>query len=248
MFLRALLARPGLRSFTLLPESTRRPCRAAQTKIRAQGKSEKKRIEQRTNRRKQGGHRPGAGTLRPSRRHYTYFLAQTSNTDEHRRTGTTNPGEAGEQLAAIHAEDVTQKGNKAARRTTDEQRERGGRGTPKRGACVLQRRIAQKNTRYRTACSPCQYFRVQYFRGGRTETERKKNTKRRRTGDEPAGSWNGRRVLCASSWLLFAGPEEVTTPEDTKGPCRRSQSKTKGSPPLFGYYLLKTTNGAGSLF
>ena len=42
-----------------LPETTRRPCRAAQTKIRAQGKSEKKRIEQRTNKGNAGGIPPG---------------------------------------------------------------------------------------------------------------------------------------------------------------------------------------------
>ena len=61
------------------------------------------------------------------------FSRRLRTRDEHRRTGTTNhrgttgePRATGQALAAIHAEDVTQKGNKAARRTTEEQRERGG--------------------------------------------------------------------------------------------------------------------------
>lgn len=141
--------------------------------------------EQKTNRRKQGGIDPGPVPFDLPAVTAQIFSRRLRTRDEHGRTGTTNHrGTTGER-GRRWPRSTPKTSRKRETKQRDEQRtnseKEGGRGTPKGGACDLQRRIAQKNTRYKTTCSPCQYFRVQYFREGRREAERKK-TKRRRTG------------------------------------------------------------------
>lgn len=225
-------SRPSVRYS--LPETTRRPCRAAQTKIRAQGKSEKKRLEQKTNKGNAGGVDPGPEPFDLPAVTTQIFSRRLRTRDEHRGTGTTNHGGTTGNGAGAGRDPRRRrhaKGTQSSATNNGRTARKRGTGEPLKGGLVSFTAVLFKKTHGTDTGSPCQYFRVQYFRRRRTEPGRKKNPKRRRTGDEQAGSWTGRRVLCASSWLLFAGPEEVTTPEGTKGPCRRSQSKIKGSPP-----------------
>lgn len=90
---------------------------------------------------KTGGHRPGAGTLRPSRRHSTNFRAQTSNTGRTQENRHDEPRGNHGQRGRRWPRSTPKTSPKRDTKQRDEQRtnseKEGGRGTPKGGLATF---------------------------------------------------------------------------------------------------------------
>lgn len=180
-------SRPSVRYS--LPETTRRPCRAAQTKIRAQGKSEKKRIEQKTNKGNAGGVDPGPEPFDLPAVTTQISARRLRTQDEHRGTGTTNHGGTTGNGAGAGRDPRRRrhaKGTQSSATNNGRTARKRGTGEPlKGGACVLHRRTVQKNTRHRhrqpLPVFPRPVFPQKKNRTGKEE-EPEAATNRRRTG------------------------------------------------------------------